>query len=55
MLIIDIETTGLELQTHEITVIGTILYDPVKKVIAKVECFNVIINKLEKIHRACSM
>jgi len=48
MLIIDIETTGLELQTHEITVIGTILYDPVKKVMAKVECFNVIINKLDE-------
>jgi len=47
MLIIDIETTGLDLQEHEITVIGTILYDPVKKVIVKVECFNVIINKLD--------
>jgi len=48
MLIIDIETTGLELQTHEITVIGTILYDPVKKCIVKVECFNVIINKIDE-------
>jgi uncharacterized protein YprB with RNaseH-like and TPR domain len=48
VLIIDIETTGLELQTHEITVIGTILYDPVKKIMVNIECFNVIINKIDE-------
>lgn len=45
MLIVDIETMGLKLDVHEITVIGTILYDPLLKSIIKVECFNVIKNK----------
>jgi len=47
MLIIDIETTGLKLSNHRITVIGTICYDPKTKKIEKDEVFNVIKNEVD--------
>jgi len=47
MLIIDIETTGLKLSNHRITVIGTICYNPETKKIEKDKVFNVIKNEID--------
>jgi len=50
MLIIDIETTGLSLLNHRITVIGIIPYDTTTKTIVRDEVFNVINNEIAKNH-----
>ena len=42
MLVIDIETMGLKIETHCITVIGIILYDPVLKCTVRSHAFNVL-------------
>lgn len=42
VLVIDIETTGLKLGSHSITVIGTILYDLTSKCVVRSHAYNVL-------------